>query len=1262
MKKITLLAMSLFATLFVNAQNGTDVTELVTNPDFEDGTTGWTIVGGNKIAATAAQYGYHATNFIENWVGAPSTLSDQSWYQTIEVPNGVYSVKSMAHAILQSDASVVPTGVAIYANNDEVPVTTTYTNSPAEYTVVTTVTDGKLTIGYRIVSCNVNWAAWDYIRVYQYLGETVEDAQLAWVLDELATVGEAATALTENHMLVSLEEAILANVAAIANVTTYADGIALLDALKAQMAEAELSIEAYANLLAGLEAAIAGLDLGLEEGFEEGVAEFEAAMKGAQDLYDAAVSDVATVEAAIVQLDDDLFTFNMLNANGEIGFDVSNKFMTNPSLRKGNQGWSGSSPGLEHEVMEFYESDFDMYQELTDMPNGMYIVQVQGFYRVTWNDSGEAYNAGTEQISAELYANNVSTPLLSIYKYPASEMGLTNDQVLNDYVNMRVAVNEAFSIDNPATGLPYYAENEVTVLVSDGNLKIGLRNTGHSAGSWCAFREFKLIYYGNFPGVVLATKIAEANAWLEEYSNLLPEAAVMQLQDAVMEAEDYTEPGLDKEEVSAVLAAFEAEFASVKNVITLFDELVAKLSKTEELVNLDYPGVNELVAAYDVADAVRNAGAGIEVPEDQTAEAYLKDVIAALDAAIVAYYESQVATPETPADYTHLLPNPNFEQKGNWTWHVTGGDTDQWNGGCRPNEEGGANRQGVNLWGWGISSIDVHQELTNLPNGLYKVSAELITQAGYATDQHVYAKGISTVKSEYLTEEGWDSYTWQELTTTECAVVIDGKLTIGAASSQGGSNSEAWFQATNFKLLYCGAASAEDLKAAWDASLARANEVAGILLAGDSKAVKEAIAAATPLAEAGQYVEACQALNPVVAASDSIFNATQNFKSGNYQAIIDLGAELDETVNAKSIELIAAAQTMADAVLNAEDATHKVLEPLNAKLAGYVAYVTYLIEAENTIATLKNVPAEDLATAQGIINAQVADLVAVLRPAADSEDLLAKLKKVVLALNSYDKLNLRAGDLTGELIINYDLEADADATGWTIVKGTGSGPTNSGEHYDSTTPSSRYLDSWNPNSGTLNFTAYQEIVGLPDGTYQLTVATRADGDNAYVYASPERLEADTAAWTAATQWAMVKNYGAYGGEIFAADTLLWHELNGVGEFPYMNARNGEGYGWSYDTINVVVTNHYLVIGFTANPLLTGKDKFSGTWMGADDWKLVLVEKAANQSAHNPFTGVENIEVVAPVVKGIYDLFGRRVETPTVSGIYIIDGKKVVIKK
>ena len=195
----------------------------------------------------------------------------------------------------------------------------------------------------------------------------------------------------------------------------------------------------------------------------------------------------------------------------------------------------------------------------------------------------------------------------------------------------------------------------------------------------------------------------------------------------------------------------------------------------------------------------------------------------------------------------------------------------------------------------------------------------------------------------------------------------------------------------------------------------------------------------------------------------------------------------------------------------------------------------------------------------------------------------------------------------------------------------------------------------------MNFTAYQEIIGLPDGTYELKVAARSDGDNAYIFAAPNKLEADTAAWAATTQWDMVKKNGDKYGEIWYADSLAFVAADGAGEFPYFNANNGQGRGWSYNTITVEVTHHYLAIGITANNLLTCKEAFSGSWMGADDWTLKLVNKAAVQSDHNPFTGIEAVKVTTGVKQGVYDLFGRRVDAPTAAGIYIINGKKVVIK-
>lgn len=58
--------------------------------------------------------------------------------------------------------------------------------------------------------------------------------------------------------------------------------------------------------------------------------------------------------------------------------------------------------------------------------------------------------------------------------------------------------------------------------------------------------------------------------------------------------------------------------------------------------------------------------------------------------------------------------------------------------------------------------------------------------------------------------------------------------------------------------------------------------------------------------------------------------------------------------------------------------------------------------------------------------------------------------------------------------------------------------------------------------------------------------------------------------------------------------------------------------------------------------------------------------AAEKVISDFMTGIEDLECieepVTPIQKGIYDLYGRRIETPAATGIYIVDGKKQVIKK
>ena len=499
MKKITLLAMSLILALTVKAQYGTDVTHLLTNPDFENGTIGWSIVGGGSTIATAADYEYSGTAFMEEWTPAPNTLSDNDWSQTIEVPNGVYAVKALAHAVLQSDLSVAPEGISIYANDDKVAVTTNHTNPPKEYSVSTQVTDGTLTIGLNIASCNINWVAWDNVRIIQYSAQTMEAAEVMRLKDEMNALAESAQEFINGKIQTALAESLMAAIERIESVKTLNEAQALWSSMNTMVAEAQASSEAYIALQAKIEEAHEWLSRGYAAGFYT----FENAISNAEYYYNEAPLNVEETLEATKALNNAIFNYFNHNADGTIGFPMEEVYVTNPTVRTSNTGWTynpeGTKAFVDQHIAEFYNTDYDMSQTIEDLPNGKYKVSVTGFYRATGNDSNigfDAHENGTENITAMLYANDEAVPLACLYEHNIEEINAAapSDVTIGGWNNFANSMYETSICFDKG----FYATNEVEVIVTDGTLTMGIRNQNHQANSWTAFRDFRLTYYGGW--------------------------------------------------------------------------------------------------------------------------------------------------------------------------------------------------------------------------------------------------------------------------------------------------------------------------------------------------------------------------------------------------------------------------------------------------------------------------------------------------------------------------------------------------------------------------------------------------------------------------------------------------------------------------------------------------------------------------------------------------------------------------------------------
>ncbi|MDO4993859.1 MAG: CotH kinase family protein [Bacteroidales bacterium] len=188
----------------------------------------------------------------------------------------------------------------------------------------------------------------------------------------------------------------------------------------------------------------------------------------------------------------------MSGTSSDATFLISN---ANINTNYANSGWEGDvnivrgfddSTGNGSHIIEAWYTNFNVYQTLTNIPNGTYQLTCQGFYR--YNNTGNNYNtysssASESQLYAKLYAGTAEASIRNI----ASETNLP--------ANMRTSGNGAdlpYSVTQAALAFNagYYANdgthNIVTVDVTNHTLTIGVRKTTTRGADWTTFKNFEL--------------------------------------------------------------------------------------------------------------------------------------------------------------------------------------------------------------------------------------------------------------------------------------------------------------------------------------------------------------------------------------------------------------------------------------------------------------------------------------------------------------------------------------------------------------------------------------------------------------------------------------------------------------------------------------------------------------------------------------------------------------------------------------------------
>ncbi len=194
------------------------------------------------------------------------------------------------------------------------------------------------------------------------------------------------------------------------------------------------------------------------------------------------------------------FVFISSLTKAQSWLDLTNEYIANPNFDgNSSKGWTftsnASSQALNYDAMEFWYGTFNIHQTI-NVPNGKYRLSVNAYYRTGTNQNGyPAYQNGTEDLTAFLYANDSKTTVVSIYSEHATynvNNGCWGTRG-NDW-------NYIYFPNNMHSASQFFAEgkylNTLEFEVTDNTLTFGLINENYAPDNWCMFDNFRLEYYG----------------------------------------------------------------------------------------------------------------------------------------------------------------------------------------------------------------------------------------------------------------------------------------------------------------------------------------------------------------------------------------------------------------------------------------------------------------------------------------------------------------------------------------------------------------------------------------------------------------------------------------------------------------------------------------------------------------------------------------------------------------------------------------------
>lgn len=689
----------------------------------------------NSHAYTAPD-GYQTEKFIERWVDGNSDpvtntkvdgagrLSDGVLSQTLhKLPAGGYKVTCYAMATQQAKGDDFKVeGVSVFADTKSTPnsqTVATLAGVPQKYEFLLDVKEGEdLTIGFKLDKCTANWVFVDEFQI-EYCGPSFKAMNLADVQKASAELEAQMGGMEVCPTYIDKANELIA---AVGEMTTDTDD-AEINAMKQDLADIAAKIDKSSALYAELKE----LDETINEfrALDPQGDEFEAFMKLYNDCGNGEgvenLMDTYTLEnEELTQYMADLKVKLEAAQNAAImpGDDITRKIV-NPSFDTGtSEGWTGNvTVSKDYKNCEAYEKTFDLYQDITNLPDGVYELSVLAFQRVGTNeDASKAHDAGTENITAVIYANDLETPFTSPYTYGMKEPSGGKPADYPYEIN-----GETVYIPNSMQGMAAaIAENPeaytvtVPMLVEGGTLRIGVRAKKRPSNThdWAIWDNFRLKYIGSKGdalGAVTTPLIAKADGLLASNMNAEVRAQLVAAKTAL--ETDATVEGIHTlsaaiEAANTSIDAYNTLKEAIDNAQTRYEENEASSTTSETAKGLYNAAMTTAQGIYDNGTAT-----DAEIP------AAIKD----LNGGVTKYVINDIikdASTQNPADITKVIANSDFATMSSTGWDVIDGTM------------GFQSGNSVEAGEFYNCTFNLQQALVGLPAGMYRLTSQAFYRYG----------------------------------------------------------------------------------------------------------------------------------------------------------------------------------------------------------------------------------------------------------------------------------------------------------------------------------------------------------------------------------------------------------------------------------------------------------------------------------------------------------------------------------------------------